>query len=139
MFWFADADAAGDQYNFDNVVLSKSASGSPEILQTGVVTGVVPKVSGISDVFPNPFNPSTNIRYTLLEPATVTLRVYSILGQEIATLFNGAQGPGPYSVVWDGRNINGTPMGSGVYVCRLTGTGEQGSSFVSVKRILLLK
>jgi hypothetical protein len=139
MVWLADVDAPGDQYTFDNVVLSKAASASPEVLAVHQPGTDQPMSQGLSDVYPNPFNPSTNIRYTLREPSVVTLTVYSVLGQEVATLFSGPQGAGVHSVVWDGRNSNGTPMGSGVYICRMTGAGERGEPIVSVKRMLLLK
>jgi flagellar hook assembly protein FlgD len=139
MIWLADVDAGGDQYYFDNFVLGIPAAGSPAVASTAITHEAVPTTNSISDVYPNPFNPSTNIRYTLTEPAVVTMRVYSVLGQEVATLVDGAQGAGIHTVVWDGRNSNGKPMGSGVYICRMMGSGANGQPITSVKRLLLVK
>jgi len=139
MFWFAAGDAAGHQYFIDNITLSPAAAGSALALATEAAAEVALGQPGISDIYPNPFNPSTNIRFVLAEPSEVTMKVYSILGQEVATLVNGARAAGLHSVVWDGRNSNGAQMGSGVYICRMTGAKESGEPIVSVKRMLLLK
>ena len=139
MFWFAAGDAAGHQYFIDNITLSPAAAGSASELATEAPAEVALGQPGISDIYPNPFNPSTNIRFVLAEPSEVTMKVYSILGQEVATLVNGARAAGLHSVVWDGRNSNGAQMGSGVYICRMTGAKESGEPIVSVKRMLLLK
>jgi len=69
--------------------------------------------------FPNPFNPSTLIRYTLETPVHATIRIYSVLGEEIRTLVDEFQPAGTNSVVWDGRNAGGTQASSGVYLYRI--------------------
>jgi hypothetical protein len=139
MIWLANVDVAGDQYTFDNFVLSKAPSGSPEMMADGSVDNELPTTRGIASIYPNPFNPSTNIRYMITAPAVVTIRVYSILGQEVTTLVNAPQAAGVYSLVWDGRNGSGVAMGSGTYLVRMMATGERGEPIVSVKRMMLVK
>ena len=85
--------------------------------------------TSIAQNTPNPFNPTTTIAYELSEPGDVTLRVYSITGQEVATLVSSYQQPGHYEAAWDGSGF-----ANGVYVYRL-----QAGKFTDTKRMLLLK
>jgi len=78
--------------------------------------------------YPNPFNPSTNIKYEIPAVARVTIKVYDVLGSEVATLVDGMHQPGRYEVVWDARNVT-----SGVYLYRL-----QSGTFVATKKMVLL-
>lgn len=84
--------------------------------------------------FPNPFNPSTRIPFTLGKRATVLLRVFDLKGREIQTLVNGVLEAGSYEALWDGRNKDARPMASGIYFLRL----EQGKRVAS-RKLLLLK
>jgi len=89
----------------------------------------VPKEYALAQAYPNPFNPSATIRYDLPVSSWVTIKVYDMLGREVATLINGVEEPGYKSVQWDaGRAV------SGVYFYRL-----QTGSFVDVKKLTLLK
>ena len=69
--------------------------------------------------YPNPFNPSTTIRYSLRESSLATLAVYNSLGQKIKTLVDGSQTAGVHTVQWDGRDEEGQRVSSGVYFYRL--------------------
>jgi len=89
----------------------------------------VPKEFKLEQNFPNPFNPTTTIQYQLPQDAKVTLKVYDILGSEVATLINAEQEAGYYEVNWNASNL-----ASGVYIYRL-----QTGSFVSVKKMMLLR
>ncbi|MBK7378343.1 MAG: T9SS type A sorting domain-containing protein [Ignavibacteriales bacterium] len=84
--------------------------------------------------YPNPFNPTTNIKYALNEDASVSIKIYNSLGQEVATLVDGFASAGYYEAVWDGRNEFGDLVSSGIYFYRMT-TGN----FVQVKKMLLNK
>jgi len=66
--------------------------------------------------FPNPFNPSTTIRYSISENKHTTLFIYNSLGQKIRTLVNELQTPGIHAVQWDGCNDEGQKVSSGVYI-----------------------
>ncbi len=79
--------------------------------------------------YPNPFNPVTRIKYQIPEEAVVSLRIYNIIGEEIAVLVNSTQPAGNYTVEW---NAAGFP--SGFYIYRI----EAGKD-VSVKKLILLK
>jgi Secretion system C-terminal sorting domain len=79
--------------------------------------------------YPNPFNPTTAISYELSANRYVMLKVYDVLGREVATLVNGRQNAGSYTVIFDGR---GFP--SGVYICRMCA-----GSFSDTRKMVLVK
>ena len=88
-----------------------------------------PKEFKLEQNFPNPFNPTTKIQYQLPQDSRVTLKVYDILGSEVATLVNEEQEAGYKEVQFNGNNI-----ASGMYVYRL-----QAGDFISTKKMMLLK
>ena len=108
------------------------------VLQNGTlnaveIAGIAPAEFTLSQNYPNPFNPSTKIQYTIGNAGLVSLRVYNVLGDEVATLVNGRQESGNYTVPFNTNN--GTlHLSSGVYFYRL----ETGS-FVSTKKLILMK
>lgn len=65
--------------------------------------------------FPNPFNPSTHIQYSLAAQSRVQLSVFNTLGQKIKTLVNSFQNPGDHSIVWDGTDASNNPVSTGIY------------------------
>lgn len=75
----------------------------------------LPKRYTLHQNFPNPFNPSTTIRYELPEPSHISLAVFDILGREVKTLVNAQIDPGYHSCVWDGINSQDLPVAAGVY------------------------
>ncbi len=94
----------------------------------------VPQKFMLSQNYPNPFNPLTTIRYELPQATRVRVDVYNMLGQHLRTLLNTDQRAGYYSVDWDGRNLNGVDMASGVYFLVLR-TPEYGK----VKKMVLVR
>jgi hypothetical protein len=80
--------------------------------------------------YPNPFNPTTNIRYSIRDAGLVTLKVYDLLGREVATLVNQVQQPGNYQVTFDASRLTS----SGMYIYRL-----QSGSFTRTMKMLLVK
>jgi uncharacterized delta-60 repeat protein len=137
--------------NQDNSALSIALNGSGDVYVTGFsrnganydyatikysqLTGVqtisseIPNQYSLSQNYPNPFNPVTVIRYSLIENRFVKLKVYDILGNEVATLVNEKQNAGSYSVDFDGSKLS-----SGIYFYKL-----QTDYFSEVKRMTLLK
>ncbi len=83
--------------------------------------------------YPDPFNPSTTIVYQLPVAAHVTLKVYTVLGQEVATLVDGDQQPGLRSIAWDGEHAS-----SGIYLCRIVATSG-GRTFTQVRKMVHAK
>lgn len=90
---------------------------------------VGPKEFKLEQNFPNPFNPTTTIQYQIPKNARVTLKVYDILGSEVATLVNEEQEAGYKEVKFDATNI-----ASGMYIYRL-----QAGEYASVKKMLMIK
>lgn len=90
--------------------------------------------------YPNPFNPSTNISYILPEQSYVSLRIYNILGQIVATLVSGVRNAGTFTVGWNGTNDFGTRVATGTYVYRLeTQPLSARGPFVQQKKLTLIK
>ncbi|HCV42689.1 MAG TPA: hypothetical protein DGH68_04330, partial [Bacteroidetes bacterium] len=90
--------------------------------------------------YPNPFNPSTRIEYTLSVESGVAIKVYNILGQEVATLVNEQQSGGRHVVEWNGRSTNGLAVSSGVYFYRIEARQLDGQfQYASVKKMVLMK
>jgi hypothetical protein len=79
--------------------------------------------------YPNPFNPSTTIQYAIPNPEHVILKVYNVLGKEVATLVNGNKSAGEYNI-----SFNGSNFASGIYFYRITA-----GSFTDTKKLILLK
>lgn len=94
----------------------------------------VPEKLYLSDAYPNPFNSQTTIKYELSEKSFVSLKIYNLLGQEIATLVEQEQNPGFYEVKWNGKNQNNNYISSGIYIYRLTSAGKALS-----KKVILIK
>jgi Secretion system C-terminal sorting domain len=86
--------------------------------------------------FPNPFNPTTTVRYNLPRSSTVKLEVYSILGQRVAVLVNSKQNAGNYTFVLDGSRYQ---LASGMYFYRMIASDDKGGRFIETKKMLLIK
>lgn len=84
--------------------------------------------------FPNPFNPSTTIDYSLPERSQVRIEIFNLMGQSIRTLIDKEQLTGKHQVVWDGNDQNGQEAASGIYFYRIT-AGE----FSQSRKMLLVK
>jgi hypothetical protein len=87
-----------------------------------------------TNVYPNPFNPSTTIAYDLPGEASVAIVIYDALGQEIRRLVTEQKAAGRYTVQWDARDNLGRSVGSGVYIAKI-----EAGSFSASQKMLLLK
>jgi hypothetical protein len=91
---------------------------------TGVKDPAVPGAHALlHQNVPNPFNPSTVIRFRLAAPGRAVLAIYNAAGARVATLVDAELPAGERGITWDGRNDRGIPVGSGVYFCKLTTAG----------------
>jgi hypothetical protein len=86
------------------------------------------------DNYPNPFNPSTTIKYSLPIQSKVTLSIYNILGQEIRTLVDEVQSSGIKTISWNGRDNHGKQVSSGIYLYRI-----QSGVFTATKKMVLVE
>jgi len=93
-----------------------------------------PKTFQLLQNFPNPFNPETEIRFQLPKTSNVDLTIYNTRGQVIRRLLSQSYTAGEHSIKWDGRDQNGDPVSSGVYLYQL-----RASNFRQVKKMTLLR
>jgi len=93
-----------------------------------------PLTFALAQNFPNPFNSSTSIHYTLAERQYIELALYNIGGQKIVELDRGERAPGRYTIPWDGRNTQGRPVASGLYLYQLRSKDQQ-----QTRKLLLLR
>lgn len=96
----------------------------------------LPKEYALSQNYPNPFNPTTRIDYQLPFDSKVTLDLYGITGEKVATILNTEQGAGYYSADINAGQLN---IASGVYIYRMTANSQSGQNFVQVKKLMLTK
>jgi hypothetical protein len=102
---------------------------------TSVPRPVVPASFALYQNIPNPFNPTTTIRYDVARRGgVVTLQVFDVSGRLVRTLVDQAQGEGYKDVTWDGRNEAGQPVATGMYFYRLSAPG-----FTQTRKMVLLK
>lgn len=101
---------------------------------TNQPTGGIPKTYALNQNYPNPFNPTTQIAFDVPRQCDVTLDVFNIMGQKIATLVDRPMAPGSYRATWNGADISGRKVSSGTYFYRL-----RAGDFVATKKMVLLK
>jgi hypothetical protein len=126
------ASKGANGFTLDQVVSPAFAVGNWDSVATGVDAPPdqgIPRRFALEQNYPNPFNPTTAISYQLPAFSNVVLKVYNVLGREVATLVNEKQAAGKYSVTW-----NAASMPSGVYFYRL-----QAGAYSGTKKLVLLK
>jgi hypothetical protein len=94
----------------------------------------VPGDFSLEQNYPNPFNPSTTIRFTIPHSAEVEVSIINVSGETVERNDLGVLRAGDYSLVWDGRNVAGRTLQSGVYFYRL-----KAGDFIETKKMVLLK
>jgi len=119
---------------------SKVTINNTSVTKIGLVVKAgtaLPKVYSLEQNYPNPFNPTTTVQFNLPEPASVTLQIFNILGQQVATLVDhSAFEPGSHFATW-----NASEFGSGVYFYRLVATRLDNNqvAYQQVKKLMLVK
>jgi hypothetical protein len=117
--------------------LTKPPGYQPDFLGEGVAKIAVsnlPTQFRLSQNFPNPFNPATTLEYDLPGNCDVTIKIYNILGQEVATLLNEQKEAGRYKISWDGQDKDGEKVSTGIYFYRI-----KAGDFEESKKLLLVK
>ena len=118
---------AGSFFLLDDLALSGTASAVND-------PGTLPNSFSLEQNYPNPFNPSTNIGFSVAQAGHVSLKVYNVLGVEVASLVNEQKDPGTFSA-----NLNASGLPSGTYLYRLTVTSDKGQVFDQSKKLIILK
>ena len=90
---------------------------------------LLPEAYGISNAYPNPFNPVTRFSYSILEDGLVKISIYDINGRMVDALVNDWKSPGTYPAVWDAQDLS-----SGVYIIKMWA-----NEFMTTQKIILIK
>lgn len=117
---------------FDTAVILKSTNGGNVFVNS--VSSIIPDKIELSQNYPNPFNPSTIIRFRINALKLVTLKIYDVLGKEIATLVNEKLQPGIYEIPFSISQLSNYQFSSGIYLYRL-----KTDNFTETKKMMLIK
>jgi len=121
------------------IILTHNTAGSPDTVSVSgegiimnaidIVQEWIPKAYSLSQNFPNPFNPTTNIEFSIPRSEFVSLKIYSLLGQDVATLVSAKMNAGSYNYSWDAGTLS-----SGVYMYKLNA-----GNFSQTRKMILLR
>ena len=132
-------EAAGEYTG--SVAITSNDTNNPEATITLSGTGngsgaddLIPMVTELQGNYPNPFNPTTTIRYALNTDEKVEIEIYNIKGQTVKTLVNEDQAAGYHSVVWNGKDNSNKQSASGIYFYKF-----KAGNIVSMKKMILMK
>jgi len=132
--WMATAEYAGGLYVLGGIDSTANSVNIVEEIVPQGTSGVfgnreIPKQYSLSSNYPNPFNPSTNITYSIPKTEFVTIKIFNILGQEITTLLNKELSAGIYDMNWDA-----TPFSGGVSFLQF-----QAGTYLQIRKLIYLK
>jgi len=138
LLWITSFDTCAVFDTADVVVMTTESSTAVLCDPNCLEGGVLPDAFKLYQNHPNPFNPSTAIRYALPKPAQVSLSVYNILGHAIVELEAGNKGPGVHQVEWDGADNRGIAVAAGIYFYQLRAKPTDGSPVMTETRKLVV-
>ncbi len=129
--------------SFNSVIKKSTAYFFPGITSAHYLNNI-PVEFGLSQNYPNPFNPTTTINYSIPKTSFVTIKVYDIIGNEVATLVNGEKQAGRYSVRLSSRTLSGRQLASGAFANAGYASGVyfyrmQAADFSNTKKLVLIK
>ncbi len=116
-----DSSTVRDGFHFDTFLIQGVG------IDNSSGAGDLPALTRLDGVHPNPFNPSTTVRFELARAGRAALRVYDLSGRLVRELVDGIVAAGPQAVAWDGLDAHGQPASSGVYLFRLSADGVEQS------------
>jgi hypothetical protein len=126
-----DTCEPGGTYRYQVFVADEE--GRRLLFETDAVTAA-PLVTSLHGNYPNPFNPSTTIRYEIGRACPVSLKVFDLKGALVRVLYEGDREAGRYTAMWDGFNESGNQVSSGIYLYRLKARG-----FENTRKLILLR
>ena len=122
--WQKDPPLPLEDYNPDSICIALS-----------LVNDILPTEFSLSNNYPNPFNPTTNISFSIPTQLDVEVNIYNVMGQLVANVTKGQLNPGIYNVQWNGKDHSGKTLPSGLYFYEL----EAGNEFRQIKKMTLVK
>ncbi len=131
---------AGDFTEFLSITSDDPSMSMMEIELTATATPVsnpnevVPVVTELKGNYPNPFNPTTTIQFSVKDSGPVSIDVYNVLGQKVRTLVNGQLNAGNHSITWNGRDDRNRNVASGIYFYRM-----RAGSYSQTKKMVMMK
>lgn len=93
-----------------------------------------PAVTALKGNFPNPFNPSTSIRFSLKDASPVLINIYNLKGQLVKSLLKSELSSGNHQITWNGKDDRGAPVASGIYLYRM-----ESNNFKATNKMMLMK
>ena len=148
LFFAVDSGSVVDSYNLfqftspamrssDSVFVVGAVKNS--VSSVGKTNGSIARDFTLAQNFPNPFNPTTTIRFTLGKRAKVSVVLYDMTGREVSTLVNQEKEAGTYDATWNATSDTGFSVASGTYFYRLVAISEDGFKTVETKKMTLLR
>jgi hypothetical protein len=137
--FYADLNLPSGEYTYHVTAIysdtyESDASNAVTVQHTDAPTPLIPTVTALNGNYPNPFNPTTEVKFSLNEAAEVNIIVFNIKGEKVKTLVNGHMEAAFHTVTWNGDDENGASVGSGVFFYRMATPG-----YTEVKKMILLK
>ena len=123
----AENEDVNDAANWAASSMIHGSPGTADPVALNPAASLLPEHFSLSQNYPNPFNPTTSIRYGLAAQTEVSLVVYDLQGREVATLFSGVKAAGWHNQIWDGRNVAGESVSTGLYFLRVEAGVHKGS------------
>jgi hypothetical protein len=111
---------------------------STTVSDIDIMLETMPEIFGLEQNFPNPFNPTTMIKFSIAKSSDITLTVFNLNGQKVRTLIRQHLSPGQHSVQWDSHDDQGLPVSSGTYFYQLL-VQQGGKRIVDVKKMILMR
>ena len=111
----------------DKMVITNNVT---PVVSNGQISSEIPVAFGLSQNYPNPFNPATQIKYDIAKASYVSIKVFDVLGNEVAAVFNGNLAAGKYSA-----DFNASNLATGIYFYSLVVDGQK----IDTKKMILVK
>jgi len=127
-YWLESVSLSGETEYHGPLMLTINANGE------GPGIPEIPMETKLYSAFPNPFNPATNLRYSMKEAGDVLIQVFNVKGQLLQSFKQSHNLPGYYQLSWDGRDLNGQVVGTGVYFYRMSS-----GNYNATKKMVLAK
>lgn len=136
---YTDYDLVSGEYEYFVTTLYSGGESEPtesETIAIGTSSDdeLLPSATALTGNYPNPFNPSTTIKFQCAEAAEVELVIYNLKGQTVKTLIDSQMIPGFHTIQWDGRDSSGISTASGIYLYKI-----KVGNYESSKKMILLK